>query len=201
VNAAAARVERVVRGVVAAAVRGARAGGVVVLEDWTPEGELTYEWLVRELSEARVWRVASLASNVHAEPAESHVVAAWQAMRERGALLAHPANRTALLLGGMLPRADVFPLGDAYASQVEAMAGRWHAPPEISALARRLGGVAALDRALVQLVDGGGRESLGIEAGLADEIVRLYERGRYHRLRPRLVPKLGTRTLDIDLFE
>ncbi|HUF49448.1 MAG TPA: hypothetical protein VMN60_01360 [Longimicrobiales bacterium] len=201
-----ARVEQVVRGVVAAAVRAAGADGVVVLEDWTAEGELLYEWLVRELGEARVWRVASLASNVQGVPGtmEAQLVAAWRASREGRALLAHPVNRTALLLGGPPPRADLLPFGDVPASQLEALTGGWTASPEIEQVAAAAGGVQALDRALGRWID----ERWTVENALADvdpavarRIVELYERGRYYRLRPLVVPKLGARTIGIDLFD
>jgi hypothetical protein len=195
---AAARVERVVRGVCAAAVAETGASGIIVLEDWTPEGELVYEWLVRELGESRVWRAASLASNVQGlSPGEAQELGARRAAAADDALLAHPANRTALLLGGRLPAADLFPLGDAWASQVEELAGRWSAEPAVEALAGAFGGVAAMDDALRRAVEGG-------EPGdtpQAAELARLYGRGRWWRLRGRVVPKLGARTIGIDLFD
>src|SRR5688572_10447044 len=95
---AADRVGCVVRAVIAGAVRDAGAAGVVVLDDWTPEGELVYEWLIAELGEDRVWRAASLASNVQhgggVDPADAHRLAAWRMAREHAALIAHPANKT-----------------------------------------------------------------------------------------------------------
>lgn len=205
--AAAARIERVVRGVCAAAVRtggAGGAGGIVVLDDWTPEGELVYEWLVRELGEARVWRAASLAANVQGlNAAEAQQVGAWR-KAATGALVAHPANRTALLLGGRLPRADLLPLGDVRAAQVESFTGRWSAAPEVEALAVALGGAAALDRAVDSLIGGwhdgipGGAVS---HAAVAEQIVQLYERGRQSRMRPRVVPKIAAHTIGIDLFD
>ena len=200
------RVERIVRRVIADAVRDAGAAGVVVLDDWTAEGELLYEWLVRELGEARVWRVASLASNVQEVPAaaDAQLVAASRAVRDRGALLAHPANRTALLLGGALPRADLFPFGDVPATQMQVLAGSWTAPPEVVQVATAAGGVVALDAALGRWLDERWDEAgafAGLDAGVARRALELYGRGRYSRLRPRLVPKLGARTIGIDLFD
>ena len=201
-----ARVERVVRGVVAAAVRDSAAAGVVVLDDWTAEGELLHEWLVRELSDARVWRVASLASNVQGVPAgaDAQAVATARAARETGALLAHPANRTALLLGGALPRADLLPFGDVTATQMEMLAGAWTVPAEVEQVAMAAGGMRVLDAALARWVDERWHadEALAeLDEGVARRIYELYERGRYWRLRPRLVPKLGARTLGVDLFD
>jgi hypothetical protein len=202
---AGARVARVVRTVCAAAVRDAAASGVIVLDDWTPEGELVYEWLVQELDEARVWRAASLLGNVAAGAAEreQHAVA-WRAARDESALVAHPANRTALLLGGRLPAADLLPLGDLWASRVELLVGRWTAGPEVEALAAAAGGIRALDRALELLLAGGpdpAAQLPGLDAETAQLLVEMYERGRYFRLRPRVVAKLESRTVGIDLFD
>jgi hypothetical protein len=192
VSEAGVRVARVVTGVVSAAVVESSATGVTVLDDWTPEGELLYEWLVRELGEGRVWRAASLASNVHGAASHAGVHAGMQRIADN-ALTAHPVNKTALLLGGRVPHADLLPLGDLWASQVERLTGRWSAPPEVEIAAAAAGGVEKLDAALRRMVDERG--------DLADQLLEMYERGRFFRLRPRLVPKLTTRTLGIDLFD
>ena len=171
-----AAIRTVVGGVIAEAMRMAGAGGVVVLDDWTPEGELAYEWLVESLGEPRVWRGAALASNVHGKDrADSQMLAAWHFATDRAGLIAHPATKTALLLGGPLPRADLFPLGDLYASQVARLAGSWSVPDELEPIVRRIGGVGVLDAALGRMVDA--RESassaLAVLGADADEIVRL----------------------------
>jgi hypothetical protein len=182
----AARIEQVVRGVAAAALAESGAAGVVVLADWTPEGELLYEWLVQELGETRIWRGASVTDNVDVS----------------AALTAHPVNRTALLLGGRVPQADLLLLGDVWASQVELITGRWTAPPAVEALAAASGGVAVLDAALRRLVEERcGLDECGLAESAAAELWRMYEAGRYYRLRPRVVPKLTARTLGIDLFD
>jgi hypothetical protein len=206
VAAAGGRVARVVSGVVGAAVLEAAATGVTVLADWTPEGELLYEWLVRELGEGRVWRAASLASNVHqgaAEPAAGRAVTpTGPQLSADGALTAHPLNKTALLLGGRVPHADLLPLGDLWASQVERLTGRWSAPAEVEAAAAAAGGIQELDSALRRMVEDRCEiGDLGIGRSAAGQLVELYERGRFYRLRPRLVPKLTARTLGIDLFD
>ena len=207
-SSAADRVASVVRAVIAGAVHEAGAAGVVVLDDWTPEGELVYEWLIAELGEDRVWRAASLASNVQqgggVDPADAHRLVAWRMARERAALIAHPANKTVLLLGGRVPWADLFPLGDLWASQVEALARRWSGPIEVEKVAAAAGGLAALDASLARMIDARAHpaEALAnLPPAAARQLVTLYERGRYFRLRARLVPKLGTRTLGIDLFD
>lgn len=203
--ARAERVERVVRGVCASAVRETATAGIVVLDDWTPEGELLYEWLVHELGEARVWRAASLASNLQGlSTAESQLVAAWRSAQDGTRLVAHPCNRTALLLCGRPPWADLLPLGDLWASQVERLTGRWSAPEAVEALAAAVGGVAVIDDALERMLDRREPQDAALAAlpeGAARRLLGFYERGRPYRLRPRLIPKLAARTLGIDLFD
>lgn len=197
-------IRTVVSGVVVEAVRSARAGGVVILEDRTPEGELVCEWLIDALGESRVWRAAALASNVHGLNADdAQMLGAWQCARDRSGLIAHPASKTALLLGGPLPRADVFPLGDLYASQLSRLAGGWSVPDSLGAVLERVGGVDVLDAALARFVDmrEPAEEALAGLGSDAAGVVALYENGRYSRLRPRLVPKLTARTFGVDLFD
>ncbi|HSJ31165.1 MAG TPA: hypothetical protein VK933_07010 [Longimicrobiales bacterium] len=204
-QATAAALRSIVGDVVAEAVRAAAAGGVVVLDDWTPEGELAYEWLVAAVGEARIWRGATVASNVQGVTgADAQVLGAWRFVHEHSGLIAHPCSKTALLLGGRPPQADLFPLGDLYASQVARLAGGWSVPEDLRGLVARAGGIEVLDAALARLVDG--REPAAaaldsLDGDIAGEVLRLYERGRYYRLRPRLVPKLGARTLGVDLFD
>jgi hypothetical protein len=188
------RVAAIIRGVCAAAVRDSGARGIVVLEDWTPEGELAYEWLVQELGESRVWRSAGVA------PAATD----WRTAPVDAPLLAHPANRTALLLGGRLPLADLLPLGDLWASQVLELCGRWSAPPAVEDLARAAGGIAILDDALAALTDLRTEPAVALRvlpAAVAESVRARYERGRHARLYPRLVPKLSARTLGVDLHD
>ena len=201
----AAAVQSVVAGVVCEAVRVTRAGGIVILDDWTPEGELAYEWLVPALGEESVWRGAALASNVQDSVGrvDAQLLGAFRMARERGALIAHPASKTALLLGGTLPRADVFPLGDVYASQVLQLAGGWSVPAELEGVVGAAG-IGSLDAALMRLVDGrmpADAAFQGLDRHIADTVLELYTRGRHFRLRPRVVPKLGARTLGVDLFD
>jgi hypothetical protein len=184
---AGSRIGRIVGTVCTEAVRASGATGVVVLDDWTPEGELAYEWLVAALGEDRVWRAASHGDNVDGR-----------------ALLAHPVNRTALLLGGRPPLADLLPLGDVGASHVEALSGSCSAPDSVRELARAAGGPGPLDTALARLLEERrpASEALaGLDPDVARRLLDCLDAGRWFRLYPRLVPKLGFRTLGIDLFD
>ncbi|HEX2166263.1 MAG TPA: hypothetical protein VHG09_03395 [Longimicrobiales bacterium] len=202
-----AAVRSVVCDVIAEAVRSAQAGGVVVLDDWTPEGALACEWLAGVPGAPRVWRAGKLASNMHGEDvdrSDAQLPAAWRCAREHSAFIAHPASKTVLLLGGPPPRADLFPFGDVYASQLEELTGSSGLPDDVAQLARAAGGIGAVDAALARLVDSRmpAADALApLDAAVAGELLRLYERGRHFRLRPRLIPKLSARTLGIDLFD
>lgn len=185
------RVRRIVTGVCADAAGQAGAAGFLLLDDGSPEAALLHDWLVA-LPGLTLWRRNDPGSNLQEERAAL------------GALLTVPANRTALLLGGMLPLADLLPLGDLWASQVAALAGGWSAPQPVRDLAHGAGGVERLDAALAGMLDGRQPRQEAL-AGLPDEVaaavLRSYDAGRHYRLRPRLVPKLSARTLGIDLFD
>ena len=117
-----------------------------------------------------------------------------------GALLLSTASKTELLLAGV-PRADVHPLGDLYASELEPFCGRIGVGPPADGLAERAG-LPALDLALRRLLD----ERRDPEAAFAhvpkirNDVLQLLERTRFHRGRIGVVPKIGARTLGIDLF-
>jgi hypothetical protein len=209
-DAGAERVARVVAGVVQQAVADTGAHGVVVLEPDSPEGRLVVAWSVRGLGSERVWRVdaeTGAAADVTRSPDRrdefrrgiGRVMA-----RERNGLLMHPANKTALLLDPWPPPEPVLPLGDLYATHVAALAGgAWTGSDELRALADAAGGIDALDEALAALVEGRAPvdRALGhLPESARGDIVQRWEAGRFWRRRSGLVPKLGPRTLGIDLF-
>ena len=176
------RVAAVVTGVVRQALADAGATMVRVQAPDTPAGALLLDWLVGAGLEA-----------VPAGPAAAAAV-----------LDAHPADKTWLLLAGAPPAAALLPLGDLWGSRVAALAGGWQAPPALVALAERCGGVGALDAALMAWIDGraGADEVLAaLPAGAAAAVRDAFEEGRLHRRRAGLVPKLGGRTVGIDLFD
>lgn len=201
-TAAAARVERIVCGVVEAALLAAGAHGLLVLEDRSPEGELVYGWLQRAFGD-KAQRVAVVASNVQGmEPADAHRLAAERAYGRL--LVVHPVNRTMLLLGGAPPRADLLPLGDVAASWIRRLHGDCTLSGDVLAAADAVGGLDRLDAVLAAWIDGRADSAAAVadlDPAAAALITELYERGRFYRLWPRLVPKLGARTLGIDLWD
>lgn len=208
------RLARVVAGVVRQAVEDAGATGVVMLDAATPEGMLAADWAARSLGPARVWRAdappdeahdlrAALATSRSLPRAEAERAAGRVLAARLGALLAHPSNKTALLLSRSAPPESLLPLGDLYASQVGALAGGWSLPDEVRDLAERIGGVEVLDAALVKLFDCRATAAAALEplaAGAGAELVARLDAARFARARVGLVPKLGRRTLGVDLF-
>ncbi|HEY8470924.1 MAG TPA: hypothetical protein VIL18_14835 [Longimicrobiales bacterium] len=218
--AVARRVAAVVGGVVRQAVVDAGAAGVVLLDDGSAEARLAGEWCRAALGPERFWAVpvppasaaealaaaapeAFPAAALAAAPAELHRLAGRLVALERRALLAHPANKTELLLGSRLPPEPLLPLGDLYASDVERLAGSWSASPEVAELAGRAGGIEALDRALAALLEER-RTPQAALASLPDGVGRALraalEAGRFAHRRVGLVPKLSRRTLGVDYF-
>jgi hypothetical protein len=184
---------------------------VALLDDGGPEARLAARLLAAALGEAAVVRVQVGETDVEpllhlagGAPA-GQIRAETLRLRARlvpDAVVANPAGKTALLLGGDLPPEPLLPLGDLYASEVAALAGGWSAPDEVRTIAELAGGVEALDEALRRWIDGrdpGGLGALSPEA--AGAVRAAFARGRASRLHPRVVPKLGRRTLCVDLFE
>jgi hypothetical protein len=195
-----ARVAAVVGAVAAQALRERGARRVALLDDGGAEAALAARILEGELGSAGVVRVRGRAGGAPHRAAEER--RRYRARLLEDALPAHPASKTALLLGGELPPEPLLPLGDLWASEVLALQGGWSAPPEVAALAAAAGGSEALDDALRRRFDR--RDPAGLDAlpaAAAAEARRLLAAGAPSRRWPRLVPRLGARTLAADLFE
>jgi len=185
---------------------------VALLDDGSPEAALAARFLAAALGDDAVVRVSVegaevepllhlLPSGVSHERLHDEARRMWARLLE-GALAAHPANKTELLLGSGLPTEPLLPLGDLYASEVAGLCGGWSASAEVRALADAAGGVDALDSALRRWLDG--RDPAGLNAlpaDAAEQVRHRFRAGRAARLAPRVVPKLGTRTLGVDLLE
>jgi hypothetical protein len=184
---------------------------VALLDDGGPEAALAARLLEGALGAGAVVRVAADGAGV--EPFLPHpgAVPSWRVAEEvrrlrarlmDGVLAAHPANKTALLLGGELPPEPLLPLGDLWATEVAALAGGWSAPPEVADLAEAAGGIEALDAALRRRYDE--RDPAAFDAlprEAAARVRALLAAGLASRRNPRTVPKLGRRTICIDLTE
>lgn len=208
----AARIGEAIGAVARQALADRGAHRVALLDDGSPEAALAERFLASALGNDAVVRIfvdgPELEPLLHLLPSGvSHERLEDEARRMKarlleGALTAHPANKTELLLGAALPPEPLLPLGDLYASEVAGLCGGWSASAEVRALAAAAGGVEALDAALRRWLDG--RDPAGLDALPAEateQVRRRFRAGRAARLAPRIVPKLGTRTLGVDLLE
>lgn len=193
----------------ALADRGARR--IALLDDGGPEAELAARLLAMSVGADRIVRIAvsdaEMESVLHLAPAAGRERAGDEARRLRarlteGAVAAHAGNKTALLLGGELPPEPLLPLADLWATQVAELAGGWSAPEAVRRIAALAGGIEALDAALRGWAERRDASTIDALPGEAAHAVRTaLASGRASRLHPRIVPKIGTRTLGVDLFE
>lgn len=203
---------RIVGGVIVQALDDARAQSLIVLEADTPEGRLLTSWAERVIGADRVhrppssperWATRTDGIDVAAARREVERMMARLEGRRSRSLVAHPANKTALLLGPDFPPEALLPMGDLYASRIDALAGGWSAHEDVRSLAERAGGVRALDDALRRRIER--REPAesafdSLPRDLCEDIIERLDAGRFHRRMAGIVPKLGHRTLGIDLL-
>ena len=206
-----ARIAQIVGAVARQALADRGLSRIALLDDGGPEAALAARLLARTLGEGSIVRVTTDGAGV--EPFLPHpgAVPRWRVEEEvrrlrarlmDGVLPAHPGSKTALLLRGELPPEPLLPLGDLWATDVVALAGGWSAPPEVAGVAESAGGIDALDAALRRLIDGRDAAALeGLPREAADRIRALLAAGSASRRNPRIVPKLGGRTICIDLME
>jgi hypothetical protein len=183
---------------------------IALLDDGGPEARLAASILRGELGDDAVLSIdtadvdpASLLRGLTADTRRvDEEVRRMRARLMDGALAAHPANKTALLLGGELPPEPLLPLGDLWATDVLALCGGWSASSGTEALARDAGGIEALDGALRRLIDGRDASALdALPAEVAQRVRTMLAAGSAARRYPHVVPKLGGRTLFADLYE
>jgi hypothetical protein len=192
------RIGAVIAAVLDQACRDARATGIVLLHDGTPEAALVAD-LIRPRLAGR------LAITAAASPALPDLIAAWAeaAASHPDALVAAAPNKTVALLGGA-PATPLLPLADLWASQIAALCGTWSAPGNLRELAERAGGIDRLDDALSDFVDGRlpwDQTLARLGPDLAGTVLALWNDTRFARRRLGLVPKLGARTIGVDLFD
>jgi hypothetical protein len=205
------RVAEIVGAVARQALADRGASRIALLDDGGPEAELAARLLADALGADRVVRVTAgdgeVESVLHLAPDGDRERLGEELRRMRArltedAVAAHPGNKTALLLGGELPPEPLLPLGDLWATDVAELAGRWSAPPGVRRIAALAGRVEALDAALRAWADGRDAAALAaLPPEAAEAVARALAAGRASRLHPRIVPKIGTRTIGVDLFE
>ena len=205
-----------VRQTIAAVVRNALTVGgftrVALLADGSPEAEFCADLLQQHLGPEAVVSVAAeedtLESVLRLLPrglSREQVAGEWRRLLARlvpDAISAAATNKTALLLGGRLPPEPLLPLGDLYASEIEEVAGGWSAPAKVQQIAEAAGGITRLDAMLRRRLERRDPDALlPLGEALAADVEEALATSRWFRLNPLLVPKLGGRTLGVDLFE
>ena len=189
-------VAAVVTGVVATAARDARCGTLVVLDRVPPETELLLRLLGAGGCELPLERVPA------ADDDPDAAAAAARGRRGTDALPLDPVNKTIAVLWPELLAAPVLPLADLYATQVAALGGSWSAPAQAYEIIERAGGIQAVDRFLAAHLDERrslDEASLHLDARGRAPLRERFEAGWWWRRRVGVVPKLGARTLGIDL--
>lgn len=117
-------------------------------------------------------------------------------------LRVHTASKTELLLG-LVPTADVLLFGDLYHTQVASLIGPFELSGPAAELAASSGEAETLDRVLQRFFDDRLAWELAaaeLPAAIRTELKDRLDAARFQRARVGLVPKLGSRTLGIDLF-
>ena len=116
------------------------------------------------------------------------------------ALKVSAASKTELLLATDAPFADLYPLGDLYASELAAF-GVSMSANDLQDFVHAAGGIEKLDGALHKLLD----ERRSADAAFADlphirdAVMTRLQKTRFRRAHIGIVPKLGARTIGIDL--
>ncbi len=227
------RVGRIVVGVLGQALADSGAAVLVLLDDMSPQGKLAADWCAQAAGERfvdmappsrgtasvelrprgspppplsddeRAARRAMPGDEVIAEESQRWAARLHADRNPGGALFAHPANKTALLLSTDPPPEPLLPLGDLYATDVRDLAGGFSLPGPLRDLAELAGGIDALDAALRAHFD----ERRRLEEALAPlpeaaraPVASALAAARFARRRVGLVPKLGACTLGVDLF-
>jgi hypothetical protein len=185
---------------------------LALLDDGSPEARLAAGWLEHGLGAGALVRVQEPAAELEsllqsAADADEKTRVRFEGIRFTARLLkdvalVNPANKTAILLSGDLPPEPLLPLADLYASEVRELAGDWSAPDPVRALAEVAGGIEVLDQALRDRFEGRNPGALdGLPGDAGDAVRAALARGRAARRAFYVVPKLGTRTLGVDLFQ
>lgn len=196
-GALAQRIATVVAGVVAGVARDARRSRLFILDAGTPEAELLAGWLEHAGLEARVERVRGGAD----QSAEDLLAEARRAAGRDGLVL-DPVNKTVAVLWPETVAAPVLPLADLYATQIARLVGGWSAPAHALGTIERAGGIEPVDDFLAAHLEQRrplDRALRSIAPAAAAELRERLGAGWWWRRRLGVVPKLGARTLGIDL--
>lgn len=209
------RIARVVVAVVAEAIREADARGVVLASSPRPETALLERWFAAaaitvKMPAAEVVRAVadSLEASLGGDASEPVARSSEEARRAAARVVANheglipvsAANKTELIWAERLPPEPLLPLGDLYASQIHALAGDCTVPPPLADIEPHQ--LRAVDEAMARVVDDGIRPDVAfaeLSPELRDAVISAMRRSAWKGTLPPVVPKLGRRTLGVDL--
>jgi hypothetical protein len=198
-----ARIRKVVTEVVLQAARDRGASHIVLLRAESPEGTLMRRWLegsdvdVLVPDAADVTGVQSALGGAVAEA--ERAVARRMAAAAGGCILAHPANKTELLLARELPPEPLLPLGDVWAIEVLDLEGTASLPESL--LGSSASEIRDLHDALRSFVEEGVTVAdafRDVASGMRETVMALLRESSWRRPARPVVPKIGHRTLGLD---
>jgi hypothetical protein len=168
--------------------------------------EARLAWVIRGVVEQAIRDAGAIGIRL-AEPesAASRLIERWcgTTFSAAGSALGVSAlNKTELLLAGVREHADLYPLGDLYASELAAFTAEAAVSGPVAELAAAAGGLAQLDAGLRRLLDER-RTADAAFAGMVhvrEMVLTRLHATRFGRTRAGIIPKLGARTIGIDLF-
>jgi hypothetical protein len=204
-----ARIGEIVSAVARQMLEDRRAERLVLLDDGSPEADLAAALLTPlqdrlhrlVLDGPRVDSVLHAAGVPEPDARSRREAHRMMARLVGGGIVCAPASKTDLLLDGELPPEAFLPLGDLWASEVEELGG-WRGSVAARELAEAAGGVGRLDDALRAMLDARDAGALSrLPPGVAERVRERLAVGAPSRVYPRLVPKLGSRTIGVDLLE
>jgi hypothetical protein len=165
------RIGFIIRGVVQQAMRDSGRSTLRLIGEETPEAQLIERWCGQRFS------------------------------RDAASLTVSSFSKTSLLLAGVDQPVDLSPLGDLYASDITHFC-RCRLSGSAAEFANAAGGAEILDDCLRKLLD----ERRDADAAFAaapqirEPLLRRLEQTRFRRARAGIIPKIGARTIGIDLF-
>jgi hypothetical protein len=136
---------------------------------------------------------------------ESDLIERWCGIRfsrDATALTVSPATKTALLLAGVDQPVDLTPLGDLYLTEAASFHRAIRPAGSPAEFAKAAGGIEIVDDCLRRLLD----ERRDADAAFAavphlrEPMLLRMTQTRFRRARAGIIPKIGPRTVGIDLF-
>jgi hypothetical protein len=136
---------------------------------------------------------------------ESELIERWCGVRfskDAASLTVTAASKTLLLLAGPDQPVDLAPLGDLYFSEIARFCRGCRLTGSAAEFANAAGGAEVLDECLRKLLDERRDPDAAFAAApqLREPVLKRLQQTRFRRARAGIIPKIGPRTIGIDLF-